>query len=125
VHFYATPTFAVDSKEKYIVFGAGASSCGKYQTDMMRDPSSDSQYRGWLQGYLSFMNQTTKGLHSIIDDTDFDGAVQWIAKQCREHPTSSYIDAAQDFVIFQLDKLISKNDEQMNKLLKSLEENIR
>ena len=81
----ATLCWSYDT-EGFVSFGVGNRSCDQYVLDA-RQPDRGFVYETWLSGYLTAFNAYSPGVADILTGTDFDGAVVWIKKYCRDHPT--------------------------------------
>lgn len=87
---------------KFMVFGVGTNSCGKYLSDVAE--RDDVVYFTWLTGYLTAFNHETLGVDDILGGTDIHGAIGWIRNYCQQHPTDDFAIAASRLTDFMMQK---------------------
>jgi len=98
------PAWAIEVKDRLHVFGAGSTLCTKYlgaygTADLKTAPdgymSSGDVFAyelGWIQGYATRVNETTKGRENIYD-MDTIGLAAWVASWCRDNPSKRILNA--------------------------------
>jgi hypothetical protein len=84
---------------KFMVFGVGTNSCGKYLSETGRRCLFT-----WLTGYLTAFNHETLGVDDILGGTDIHGAIGWIRNYCQQHPTDDFAIAASRLTDFMMQK---------------------
>jgi hypothetical protein len=96
---------AQGKKENDWIFGPGAKKCtvflGNYATGNLRKSNGQLAYSseftatvGWLQGYLTRVNEQAKSTGDIYG-IDLIEIAAWLASWCRDNPTSNLINAMQ------------------------------
>ena len=78
----------------FAVLGFGNKSCGTY-VEARSERYGDSDYRGWLTGYLSARNGRFNGFYDLLEGTDLSGAMLWLENYCQSHPTEDFYRAAE------------------------------
>ncbi len=64
------------------VLGFGNKSCGTY-VKARSERYGDSDYRGWLTGYLSARNGRFNGFYDLLEGSDLSGAMLWLENYCQ------------------------------------------
>ena len=78
----------------FAVLGFGNKSCGTY-VEARSERYGDSDYRGWLTGYLSARNGRFNGFYDLLEGSDLSGAMLWLENYCQSHPTEDFYRAAE------------------------------
>ncbi|MBN6741995.1 hypothetical protein JKG47_15920 [Acidithiobacillus sp. MC6.1] len=76
------------------IYGNGAVSCGTYLQHRSQNGKLYWMDAAWVEGWLSCINATGGG--DILEGTDIDGAMAWIANYCRAHPLRPFSVATED-----------------------------
>jgi len=90
---YLNPAFAADGGGRFVVLGIGSESCGTYISE--RRLGRDNPYRGWITGYLSAYNESSKNTYNMLGNSDVEAAMLWIENYCNKNPLSSFSQASQ------------------------------
>ena len=75
-------------------YGTGLKTCGAYLEAREQQNADEVAFVDWLSGYLSGVNATSSRTNNILADSNLKGAVYWVGKYCRAHPTAAYSAAA-------------------------------
>jgi len=92
------PAWAIDTEGNYITRGIGTEVCSSYNS--ARDEHRDTEFTGWLAGYLSGFNRWTSGVYDIEGTGGFEGARQWLDYYCHVHPQLPFSLAVEALVAF-------------------------
>jgi hypothetical protein len=85
---------------KFMAYGAGTSSCGKFVADFDGSQSSQTSMvervkaLEWVEGYLTYLDKFDKGVADILASTDVNGMELWVYNYCRSHPLENMTQAA-------------------------------
>jgi len=79
---------------KFIVYGSGAKSCGKWLA--VRSGGDYDLQLQWVLGWFSAAG--FYDVHGDLRDTDSDAITAWLDKYCRENPLKGINDAAAQLV---------------------------
>jgi hypothetical protein len=79
------------------VYGAGASSCGKWLAD--RENLIHSVELNWVLGFLTAAQDFLGEMHLPQRHTDAPAITAWVDKYCRENPLKNIADASANLVI--------------------------
>jgi hypothetical protein len=100
--FLSAPIHA-DAKQ-YRMIGLGASSCGTWTANRVRQPNSEDtfMYEQWVLGFLSGVGfqGTESDINPLNNLTDAQGVLAWIDNYCHAHPLEDLDDASAAFVDF-------------------------
>ena len=99
----ARPAAAAPSHE----YGFGTNSCGDYLAARKAGNAGlGSLYTAWFTGYITDESEWTTTIeHATVDElagTDLNGALYWMEKFCREHPTADFAVAAAAFTTWHI-----------------------
>ncbi|MFI4867867.1 MAG: hypothetical protein ACHQDD_00770 [Steroidobacterales bacterium] len=75
-------------------YGTGLKTCGAYLDAREQQNADEVAFVDWLSGYLSGVNATSIRTNNILGDSNLKGAVYWVGKYCRAHPTTPFSAAA-------------------------------
>lgn len=62
----AAPVMAADTDGRFAIKGGGLQSCGQFLTAWDQQSSDLALYGGWVDGYVTGMNQTTAGIYDLM-----------------------------------------------------------
>ena len=90
----AAPAGAPPGRVEVILYGAGASSCGKWLA--AREGNDSHGFSAWVLGWVS-----AAGMYNArgeLRHSDAQAMSAWVDKYCREHPLNELADAATSLV---------------------------
>ena len=102
------PAVAVDETGSYYRLGMGSEKCAKYlgaygTSELKHTPDGQFSFNnrfgiwiGWIHGYATRVNMTTKGRANIYD-MDSIGIAAWLASWCRDNPSKDLTEAMNAF----------------------------
>ena len=89
--------YATDSSGGYLMYGAGAMSCGKYLSSSS-DPRWADIFISYANGFLTAYNYYNKDGISAITRSDNAGVEAWLKNYCTRNPTEDFSRAMISFV---------------------------
>ena len=87
----STQCHAYDSSGKYILLGVASESCGEYVG--YRRKGEDNAFRGYITGYLTYVNINIPNTYDIRGGRDMDSLLLWVEKYCTDNPLEQFSDA--------------------------------
>ncbi len=86
-----TPGQAADDSNHFAVKGAGLASCGDYMEARQKNTPAFYQFGGWINGYLTALNQTTSETYDLAPWQSSDLLAGVILRNCRENPGQRFV----------------------------------
>jgi len=82
---------AVDKNERFAIKGVGANSCAVFREMSAKDPEAYRQFGGWMNGYISALNETTPETFDLINFEDADTLIAYVSNYCLENPEHRFM----------------------------------
>jgi hypothetical protein len=89
---------AADEKGAFAVKGAGAETCAAYLAARERDPAAHAMFLGWLDGYLSAVNELTPGVFDVAFWRERGILAALMQVNCRDNSQQRFVVVARAMV---------------------------
>jgi hypothetical protein len=88
------PASAADADGRFMVKGAGTATCERFLTARQKKDAEYVSLAGWLDGYLTFMNQSEDRTFDVAPWQGTELLLSAVAVECRRNPEASFHGAA-------------------------------
>jgi hypothetical protein len=88
------PARAADADGRFMVKGAGTATCERFLTARREKNAEYVSLAGWLDGYLSFMNQSEDRTFDVAPWQGTELLLSAVAVECRRNPQANFHGAA-------------------------------
>jgi hypothetical protein len=88
------PASAADADGRFMVKGAGTATCERFLAARQKKDAEYVSLAGWLDGYLSFMNQSEDRTFDVAPWQGTELLLSAVAVECRRNPEASFHGAA-------------------------------
>ncbi len=85
------PVRAADEEENFAIKGAGLARCSDYIEARQKNTPAFYQFGGWINGYLTALNQLTPETYDLAPWQSSDLLAGVILRNCRENPQQRFI----------------------------------
>ncbi|WP_282607424.1 peptidoglycan-binding domain-containing protein [Pelagibius sp. Alg239-R121] len=82
---------AADDTQNFAVKGAGLANCGAYIEARQQNAPAFYQFGGWINGYLTALNQLTPETYDLAPWQSSDLLAGVILRNCRENPEQRFV----------------------------------
>jgi len=97
--FLPALAFAVDQKGRFAVKGVGAATCKQFLVEKDKNSNNLMIFNGWLNGYLTAINQHSPKTFDIISWYDSSLLITMLGNYCRKNPSHNYYQAGANLVL--------------------------
>ena len=87
---FALPSGA--SATSFRVLGAGLAKCSEWTTERAKASPSAVGFEGWVEGYLTAINEFVWPSHNVTGATSKDDVFVWLDGYCASHDSADLID---------------------------------
>ena len=106
----AAPSHAADDSNHFAVKGAGLASCSDYIEARRKNTPAFYQFGGWINGYLTALNQTSPETYDLAPWQSSDLLAGVILRNCRENPQQRFVNTVAAMVAsLQAQRLLIKS----------------
>lgn len=110
--FFCLPLMAraSDEAQNFAVKGAGLATCADYVQARQNNSSTFYQFGGWINGYLTGLNQLTPQTYDLAPWQSADLLAGVILRNCRENPKRRFVETVAAMVTSLTDqRLLTKS----------------
>lgn len=101
---------ASDDAQNFAVKGAGLANCSDYVQARQNNSSAFYQFGGWINGYLTGLNQLTPQTYDLAPWQSSDLLAGVILRNCRENPERRFVETVAAMVASLTDqRLLTKS----------------
>lgn len=86
--------FAADGHGRFVVKGAGMTSCAQFVDAAAQRGAAFVSYAGWLEGFVSAVNRYEEQTYDLVSWQGTELLMASLANYCSRHPAVSFHDAA-------------------------------
>ncbi len=105
------PALAADSQGRFAVRNAGMMSCADFVKEKVPQTPKLGQYLGWLDGYLSAVNQYTPQTYDVIPWGNTLFLATLLESYCKKHPEERFYLAVNKLAASMLPQRLSEASE--------------
>lgn len=107
----AQQLYAADNRNLFMVKGAGLASCERFIAARSNKHNEYLSYGGWIDGYLSAINQLSKDTYDLAPWQSTDYLARIVENYCNAHPNKTFFEAfAATVQVLHKDRLIEESD---------------
>ena len=107
----ALPALAADAQGRFAVRNAGMMSCADFVKEKVPQTPKLGQYLGWLDGYLSAVNQYTPQTYDVIPWGNTLFLATLLENYCKKHPEERFYLAVNKLAASMLPQRLSEASE--------------
>lgn len=89
---------AVDNHGSFAIKGIGASSCAVFREVSSNDAEAYRQFGGWMNGYISALNEAVPDTFDLISFEDSDTLIAYVSNYCEKYPKHRFMFAVKAVV---------------------------
>ncbi|VAW56635.1 hypothetical protein MNBD_GAMMA07-2484 [hydrothermal vent metagenome] len=86
---FAQNVFSSDKDGHYWIYGVGRQTCETYLEARDTGDYSEISYKNWISGYVTASNRSLENTYTLLGETDFQGALDWIDSYCEKNVKNS------------------------------------
>ena len=95
----AGPASAVDAEGRFAIEGGGLQTCGDFETAMRWRTRDVSAFGGWLEGYLTALNQSYADVYDLTPWQTTESLLSLLRSVCRQMPDDARVAAGVDRMV--------------------------
>lgn len=96
----ATPAAAADSQKRFAPRGVGLANCEQFLKALNERQENVYLIGGWIEGYVSAVNQLTPGLFDAVPWQSTESLVALVKQNCQQNPKERFFTVINSMIAF-------------------------